>query len=242
MANIIKIRRGNKVNLPPGGTREGEPRYTKDTKGLYIDDGEKNVLIGGPEALDRLTGDIKAIKDSKNEPNGIAGLDDSGKIPVESMPGGLAVVEVRDYSLLPQRGKENTIYITDNDNRMYRWNSVSNTYTSLKSTSSGGTGGGIATSLYSFDVDDEGYLCLYYEDGVIPPQMFIDSDGYLWVDINGDELPPPDAGGEPVPPTIVEYARFVDLPTPGEPNTVYHIVSTNKYYTWNGINYILYNS
>jgi hypothetical protein len=63
MANIIKIRRGAKVNLPASGTREGELRFATDTKDLYIDDGINNVLLGGKTALENIGATItEAVK------------------------------------------------------------------------------------------------------------------------------------------------------------------------------------
>lgn len=44
--NILKVRRGLEVDLPSGGTEEGELRYSIDTKRLYIDDGSNNILLG----------------------------------------------------------------------------------------------------------------------------------------------------------------------------------------------------
>jgi hypothetical protein len=66
MANTIKIRRGNKTSMPSGGTVEGELRYTKDTKGLFIDDGTNNVLIGGPEAFEQLAETIEEAVSPEN--------------------------------------------------------------------------------------------------------------------------------------------------------------------------------
>jgi hypothetical protein len=63
MANIIKIRRGTRPNLPAAGTREGELRFTTDTKDLYIDDGVNNVLLGGKTALENVGSTItEAVK------------------------------------------------------------------------------------------------------------------------------------------------------------------------------------
>lgn len=45
--NKIKIRRGIQINLPLGGTEDGELRYSIDSQKLYIDDGIQNVEIGG---------------------------------------------------------------------------------------------------------------------------------------------------------------------------------------------------
>jgi hypothetical protein len=197
--------------------------------------------LNGTESEDGLIKQVKNFIDSKNNPDGIAGLDNKGKLPLQLIPDDYKVIEVQSFSELPPEGKEKTIYITRNDNRMYRWDVTKVAYTSLSSGSGGGDGG-VTIGLYSFDVDDEGYLCLYYEDGTTPPNMFIDADGYLWVDIKGNEDDTGGQGEEPVSPIVVDYARFADLPETGEVNTIYHIVSTNKYYIWNKTSYSLYNS
>jgi hypothetical protein len=150
------------------------------------------------------------------------------------------IVEIPSFDDLPPQGKEKTIYITRNNNRMYRWDTIESSYKSLNPDSLVDDGG-VTTGLYSFDVDDEGYLCLYYEDGITPPQMFIDDEGYLWADIKGNEENK-DSEDEPISPTIVDYARFSDLPEIGEANVIYHIALTDKYYVWNNASYSLYNS
>jgi hypothetical protein len=54
MANVIKVRRGPEANLPAAGTREGELRFTTDTKDLYIDDGVNNIPLGGMTVLENI--------------------------------------------------------------------------------------------------------------------------------------------------------------------------------------------
>jgi hypothetical protein len=153
------------------------------------------------------------------------------------------VVEVQSFNNLPPEGKEKTIYITRGNNRMYRWDTKTSSYISLNPISEGDEGGRVVTGLYSFDIDDDGYLCMYYEDGTTPPKMFIDDDGYLWADIKGNDEEDDDGQGEePISPPVIDYPRFSDLPEVGEANTIYHIVITNKYYIWNGTSYSLYNS
>lgn len=46
MSNKIKIKTGNKANLANAGTLEGELKFAKDTKELYIGDGTSNIQIG----------------------------------------------------------------------------------------------------------------------------------------------------------------------------------------------------
>ena len=47
MTNTIKIKRGQKNNLSTAGVVDGELKYTKDTKELFIGTGSENIKIGG---------------------------------------------------------------------------------------------------------------------------------------------------------------------------------------------------
>jgi hypothetical protein len=58
----------------------------------------------------------------KNEPNGFAGLDGSGKIPASLLPS--YVDDVEEYAnaeALPEEGEQGKIYITLDNNVIYRW-------------------------------------------------------------------------------------------------------------------------
>jgi hypothetical protein len=101
MANIIKIRRGNKVNLPPGGTREGELRYSMDTKSLYIDNGVDNILLGGDEAFNAIS---ETIAEAINPENYI--IDANDKVLATSSTGLFAKLSL-EY--IPEEGKINLL-------------------------------------------------------------------------------------------------------------------------------------
>jgi hypothetical protein len=53
------------------------------------------------------------------------------------------IIEVSSFADLPKDGKEKTIYITKDNNHMYRWYNTTSSYTSLGSASGGGVGSGI---------------------------------------------------------------------------------------------------
>ena len=58
----------------------------------------------------------------KGANSGLAELDSSGKVPSSQLPSYVDdVVEVADYSSLPQTGETGKIYITLDDNKTYRW-------------------------------------------------------------------------------------------------------------------------
>ena len=61
-------------------------------------------------------------KDQIGKPNGVAGLDQNGKIPESQLPSYVEdVIEVESYDQLPLIGESGKIYITSNTNLTYRW-------------------------------------------------------------------------------------------------------------------------
>jgi hypothetical protein len=126
--NKIKIRRGLQVNLPSGGTEDGELRYSVDSQKLYIDDGIQNVEIGGnlfnfPISTATQTAlNLKEDKANKGIPNGYASLAGDGKVPSTQLPSYVDdVIEVANYAALPTVGQTGVIYITLDNNNVYRW-------------------------------------------------------------------------------------------------------------------------
>lgn len=66
---------------------------------------------------------INAIsKDQIGQPNGVAGLDENGKILESQLPGYVDdVIEVESYDSLPTIGESGKIYVTADTNLTYRW-------------------------------------------------------------------------------------------------------------------------
>lgn len=65
---------------------------------------------------------VDEVIKSIGEANGIASLDDSGKIPSEQLPSYVDdVVEYNTYEDLPIPGEGGKIYLTTNNNHQYRW-------------------------------------------------------------------------------------------------------------------------
>ena len=61
-------------------------------------------------------------KEERNQPNGYAGLDSSGKIPIERIYGATATVaDVAAYELLPAIGSDGVIYNVLNTGAQYKW-------------------------------------------------------------------------------------------------------------------------
>lgn len=66
-------------------------------------------------------------KDQIGKPNGIAGLDENGKIPESQLPeyagtgSSTGIIEVESYDQLPIIGQSGKIYVTTDTNLTYRW-------------------------------------------------------------------------------------------------------------------------
>lgn len=62
----------------------------------------------------------------KGVANGYASLDGTGKVPTSQLPSYVDdVVEYTDYASLPVTGETGKIYVTLNDNKVYRWSGSS---------------------------------------------------------------------------------------------------------------------
>jgi hypothetical protein len=78
----------------------------------------------GQEAGDiaALQNQVDAIEDSIGVADGIASLDESGKVPASQLPSYVDdVIEVDDFDSLPDPGETGKIYVTLDTNRTYRW-------------------------------------------------------------------------------------------------------------------------
>ncbi len=76
----------------------------------------------------------------KGAANGVATLDGTGRIPSSQLPGFVDdVLEFANLAALPATGTAGVMYVTLNDNRIYRWSGT--VYVEL----SAGAGGGVTT-------------------------------------------------------------------------------------------------
>jgi predicted nucleic acid-binding Zn-ribbon protein len=135
---------------------------------------EVEETLNGKNDSPGLVKEVEDFINSKNQNNGIAGLNEKGKIPNSFIE---AIIEVDNFQSLPTIGKDITIYITKDDNMVYRWDGKS--YIALSS--SGGSGVSIsASSFYAFYVSDDGNLYIVYPEGEEAPDFEVDDDGNLW--------------------------------------------------------------
>ena len=64
----IRLRRGSSVSIPPANqVTAGEPKFAMDTGDLYVDDGTKNVLVGGKTVFDAFDAKLGAVNEKLND-------------------------------------------------------------------------------------------------------------------------------------------------------------------------------
>lgn len=83
-------------------------------------------------ALDQLADRVNNIEDDVGQPNGIATLDSTGKVPASQLPSYVDdVVEAANFAALPPTGEIGKIYVTIDNNKTYRW--TGSTYIEISS-------------------------------------------------------------------------------------------------------------
>ena len=90
----------------------------KDTNKLYLWSGSAYVETFPSQDLL----DTYQLRSEKGNANGYASLDGSGKVPSTQLPSYVDdVIEVANYASLPVTGETGKIYITLDNNKIYRW-------------------------------------------------------------------------------------------------------------------------
>jgi hypothetical protein len=90
----------------------------KDTNKLYLWSGSAYVQTFPSQALL----DTYQLRSEKSAANGYASLDGSGKVPSAELPSYVDdIIEVANYASLPVTGETGKIYITLDNNKIYRW-------------------------------------------------------------------------------------------------------------------------
>lgn len=81
---------------------------------------EINAQLGTSD--DSLRKELTAFKNTKGKANGLASLDDSGRVPSTQLPSYVDdVIEIDTFNNLPSTGESGKIYITQDTNLTYRW-------------------------------------------------------------------------------------------------------------------------
>jgi hypothetical protein len=139
-AGTGKVRISNAYNLP---SADGTSNQVLKT------DGSGNISFASVLGLLPFTPEDNSLK---NQANGYAGLDSSGKISSSLLPSYVDdVVEANDYASLPGTGEAGKIYVTKDTNKTYRW--------------SGSGYVEISASPGSTDAVSEGSTNLYFTNG-----------------------------------------------------------------------------
>lgn len=94
----------------------------EDSEGVYI----LNIKdINGEYDTPNLKGDA-VLKSEKGVPNGVATLDDTGKVPASQLPSYVDdVKEYQTFSDFPKIGEQDKIYVSKETNITYRWSGTS---------------------------------------------------------------------------------------------------------------------
>ncbi len=109
--------------------------YTQMQKLLGIEDGAQ---VNTVDTVNTKTGTVVLDKDDiglgnvdnvqqipmsyKGANNGVAELDSTGKVPTSQLPSYVDdIIEVANFAALPGTGESDKIYITLDDNKLYRW-------------------------------------------------------------------------------------------------------------------------
>lgn len=114
----------NKVTSVAG--KEGAVTLVKADVGLdKVDntaDTDKPVSTKQAAAIKVVQDDLNTFKATKGSNNGIASLDENGKVPAAQLPSYVDdVVEADTKDELPDTGETGKIYVTKDDNLTYRW-------------------------------------------------------------------------------------------------------------------------
>lgn len=133
-----------------------------DMQDLVIE--AKSYLDNAKYLIQEVNDRIDNILNTKGEPNGIASLDENGKVPSTQLPSYVDdVIEYPSLGSLPSVGESGKIYVTIDNNKQYRWSGTQYTEVSkslaLGETSStayaGDKGKAVADNLDTHKVDYE---------------------------------------------------------------------------------------
>jgi hypothetical protein len=123
--NLTLISSDNSVNIVGDNLTKTINLTTTGSSAVYIpsdssDWSPEPTTIS--EGLDQLADRLESVESSLGQPEGIATLDSSGKVPASQLPSYVDdVLEVADFDSLPLEGETGKIYVTLDTNKTYRW-------------------------------------------------------------------------------------------------------------------------
>ena len=134
---ILTIQLSNNTNIIipiPEATKEQSGLLSSEDKSkleTILGDGDESIY-SMQEELDRLKSDVNNIGNviipemiplsQKGSVNGVASLDENGKVPSTQLPGFVDdVLEYDNFEAFPETGETGKIYVTKDTNLEYRW-------------------------------------------------------------------------------------------------------------------------
>lgn len=193
------------------------------------------------------------LSDTQNALGNKADLDGSGKVPSHQLPSFVDdVVPVVDYASLPSPGETGKIYITNDDNKTYRWSGLA--YVEISASLALGE---TSSTAYRGDRGKTAYDHSQLVSG--NPHNVTKSDVGLGNCDNTSDANKPisdatqdaldlkaDLVSGKVPASqlpayvddVEEYNEFAALPVTGEAGKIYVTLNDNKTYRWSGSAYV----
>lgn len=115
--NIIHLWDGNDMVVM------SERLFIGEVTGTAYDGGKGKALADKVQAwLEDLAKELTNFKNTKGKANGLASLDDSGKVPSTQLPSYVDdVLEFTQLDQLPKPGESGKIYVVTSTNLQYRW-------------------------------------------------------------------------------------------------------------------------
>ena len=93
-----------------------------DYTGLTIVWNKITTLFARKTEVSAVQTELTNFKATKGQPNGLATLDSSGRVPASQLPSYVDdVLEYDSKTAFPVTGEAGKIYVSKNDNKTYRW-------------------------------------------------------------------------------------------------------------------------
>jgi hypothetical protein len=104
------------------GTQAVVPTFTVDSKGRITAASNVAIAIAAAQVTDFNTAADARITAQKGQPNGLATLDGTGKVPAAQLPSFVDdVLEFANLAAFPLTGENGIIYVALDTNKTYRW-------------------------------------------------------------------------------------------------------------------------
>lgn len=112
---------GDQTNIPGNAGSATVLQNSRLINGVAFN-GSSNITINAVDSTPRVAQSLVAA------PNGIATLDGLGKVPVSQLPDSVNnVLEFANFAAFPALGVSGCLYISLNDNKVYRWSGLNYT-------------------------------------------------------------------------------------------------------------------